>query len=123
MDGEQVTEEQLAFLVPDVTTKEEVIRNLGNPNVIWEDARVFAYDWVVRQGILVWAVGGGYQGYAGIEDIPKRYSFLIQFDEHDRVQSFEKVVRPSLQSYGDFLTEWVRNRDKAAPSNSNDESE
>lgn len=110
--GTPVTEEQLAFLVHNVTTKSEVMVHLGSPDVIWEDARLFAYNWVVRQGILVWAVGGGYSGAAGISDIPKPYILLIQFDDQDRVQRFERAVRPSNKSYGDFLKEWIADSDK-----------
>lgn len=110
--GTPVTEEQLAFLTLNVTTKSEVTVRLGSPDVIWEEARLFAYNWVVRQGILVWAVGGGYSGAAGIYDVPKHYMLLIQFDDQDRVQRFERVVRPSFKSYGDFLKEWIGDSDK-----------
>jgi hypothetical protein len=110
--GTPVTEEQLVFLAPNITTKSEVTARLGSPDVIWEDARLFAYNWVVRQGILIWAVGAGYSGRTGILDIPKRYMLLIQFDEQDRVQRFERAVRPSYKSYGDFLKEWIGDSDK-----------
>lgn len=108
--GTPVTNEQLVFLVSNVTTKSEVIEHLGIPDVIWEEARLFAYNWVARQGILIWAVGGGYSGAAGISDIPQRYILLIQFDDQDRVQHFERAVRPSDKSYGGFLKEWVDRR-------------
>lgn len=110
--GTPVTNEQLIFLAPNVTTKNEVMDRLGSPDVIWEEARLFTYNWVVRQGILIWAVGGGYSGAAGILDIPKRYMLLIQFDDQDRVQRFERAVRPSYKSYGDFLKEWIGDSDK-----------
>jgi len=110
--GTPVTEEQLVFLASNVTTKSEVIDRLGSPDVIWEEARLFVYNWVVRQGILIWAVGGGYSGAAGISDIPKHYMLLIQFDDQDRVQRFERAVRPSYKSYGDFLKEWIGDSDK-----------
>lgn len=110
--GTPVTEEQLVFLALNVTTKSEVTVRLGSPDVIWEEARLFAYNWVMRQGILVWAVGGGYSGAAGISDIPKRYMLLIQFDDQDRVQRFERAVRPPYKSYGDFLKEWIGDSDK-----------
>lgn len=116
--GKPVTQEQLAFLVPNVTTKKEVIQHVGSPNVIWEEANVFAYDWVVRQGVLIWAVGGGAgpaSAAAGVSDIPKRYKLLIQFDGQDRVRRFETVVWPTHMSYGDFLKEWVRDSDKSSP--------
>jgi len=87
--GKPVREEQLSFLKPNITTKQDVIERLGNPNVIWEDVRVFAYNWDMRQGILFWAVGAYYSGGMGTEDIPKHYALLIQFDEQDRVQRFD----------------------------------
>jgi hypothetical protein len=104
--GNPVTEEQLVFLAPDVTTKSEVITRLGSPDVIWEEARLFVYNWEMRQAILIWAVGGGYSGAAGAWDVPKYYMLLIQFDDQDRVERFERAVRPPYKSYGDFLKEW-----------------
>ncbi len=106
--GKPVTEEQLSFLAPKVTTKREVIERLGSPNVIWQDARVLAYNWEMRQGILFWVVSGYTTGAAGAEDIPKHYVLLIRFDEQDRVERFERTVRPSTMSYGEFLERWLK---------------
>lgn len=110
--GTPVAEEQLAFIVPNTTTRSEVVARLGNPDVVWEEARLFVYNWEMRQGILVWAVGAYYSGAAGVADIPKHYMLLIQFDDQDRVQRFERAVRPARETYGDFLKEWIRNPDK-----------
>lgn len=105
--GKPVTPDQLAFLKPGITTKTEVMNRLGSPGTIWEDARLYAYEWTMRQGILVWAIGGGYTGAAGVENLEKRYMLLIQFDGRDRVRRFEKIVRPAFKTYGDILKEWV----------------
>lgn len=113
--GKPVTDEQLAFLAPKITTQEEVIERLGSPNVIWEDARVFAYNWEMRQGILFWAVGGYATGAAGMKDIPKNYLLLIQFDEQNRVMRFTRTVRPLSQSYADCLKEWLKNSSTQSP--------
>ena len=115
LSGKQVKDEQLSFLAPGVTTRQEVIERLGNPAVIWEDARVFVYRWEMRQGILFWAVGAYYSGALGMTDLPKKYLFLIRFDEQDRVQRFERTVCPSFRSYSDCLTEWVRAETKKPP--------
>lgn len=123
LEGKRVTQEQMAFLTPNVTTKKEVIDRLGSPDVIWEDARVFVYQWVMRWGFLFCAVGGYTTGGAGIEDIPKKYGLLIQFDEQDRLRRFEKVVFPAFKSYGDFLKEWVGNFDKTSPPSGGDRKE
>jgi hypothetical protein len=111
--GTPVTEKQLAFLAPNVTTKSEVIARLSSPDVIWEEARLFAYNWVVQQGTLVWAVFGVYSSAAGTADIPKRHMLLIQFDDQDRVLRFERAVRPLHKSYGDFLKDWVADSDRS----------
>jgi len=115
--GKAVSEEQLSFLRPNITTKRDVIERLGNPNVIWEDVRIFVYNWDMRQGILFWAVGGYGSGAAGITDIPKRYVLLIEFNEHDRIQRFERTVRPLSRSFTDFLKEWAKNSSPQSPSN------
>lgn len=105
--GKPVSEEQLAFLDPGVTTQREVVDRLGQPDAIWDEARLYTYHWAMRQGILLWAVGGGYSGAAGMTDLPRNYLLLIQFDEDDRVQRFERAVRPALEPYGEFLEKWV----------------
>jgi outer membrane protein assembly factor BamE (lipoprotein component of BamABCDE complex) len=108
LGGKPVSEKQLAFLAPEVTTKREVLERLGSPNVIWEDARVFAYKWEMRQGILFWVISGYTTGAAGAEDIPKRYVLLVQFDGQDRVERFERAVRPGSMSYGKFIEGWLK---------------
>lgn len=114
LSGKQVKEEQFSFLSPSITTKQEVFERLGNPTVIWEDARVFVYRWEMRQGILFWAVGAYYSAALGMTDVPKKYLFLIRFDEQDRVQHFEKAVCSPYRSYAECLIEWVRDSSKKA---------
>jgi hypothetical protein len=121
LDGKPITEEQLAFLSPGVTTTQEVVERLGKPIVIWEEARVFVYNWKMRQGILFWAVGGASQGAmaggAGMTDIPRHYLLLIRFDEQERVRYFERAVCPLNVSYSEFLKEWVGNTSATPPRN------
>lgn len=107
LSGRPVTEEQLAFIKAGETTKKELVDRLGQPQIIWEPAQVYVYEWDVRAGVLIWAVGGGYSGAAGVTDLLERNVFLIEFDDSDYVRRFEKSERPIFQSYGDFLREWA----------------
>lgn len=107
--GKPVNDEQLSFFKPKITTKKEVIEHLGNPNIIWEDARVFVYSWEIRQGILFWAAGAYYTGAAGMKDIPNHYLLIVRFDKQGRVVDFTRTTRPFFQPYADFLTEWLKN--------------
>ncbi len=105
--GKPVTEAQLAFLVPKATMKQEVVERLGSPNFVWEDARLFGYNWEMRQGMLIWFIGAAAGGAGGVANILEFHLFLIQFDADDRALRWEAVVRPSSQSFPDFLREWV----------------
>jgi outer membrane protein assembly factor BamE (lipoprotein component of BamABCDE complex) len=106
--GTPVQDEQLAFLVAHTTTKEQVIDQLGNPDMIWEEANLFAYNWEMRKGVLIWAVAGQFSMAGGVSNIGKQYALLLRFDDKDRLTRFEKVVRPTSKSYGDFLKDWIQ---------------
>lgn len=119
MAGRPVTEFQQSFIRPGETTREEVIRHLGQPFIIWEDARVFIYRWDMRQGILVWAPiwpSGQVWGTpiwtpnldrADILDVPKHYLLLIQFDGNNIVRRFERTTRHPSRTVPEFLMDWL----------------
>jgi hypothetical protein len=112
LEGKRLKEEDLDFLTPGMT-KQEVAERLGSPTVIWEDARVFAYEWVVRQGELVGiAITPAPVPVWG--DIPKTYRLLIQFDEQDKILRFERKSS-TFQSLPDALREFVA-QPETAPS-------
>ena len=79
--GRKISEEQLSPIRPGITTKKEVVERLGEPTVIWEDERIFAYNWQMRWGILFVVAGGHGAGYAGAVDIANKYVLLIRFAE------------------------------------------
>ncbi len=112
LSGRRITDEDLLFLQPSVTTKADVIGLLGEPTVFWEDENVFAYDWEMRQGILLWAVGGGYSGAAGVMDLPKPYVLLIQFDQNGHLKRFETTTPSPFDSYGEHLLDWIEQQEE-----------
>ena len=105
--GDQIANEELNFIRPGITTKEEVVERLNDPDVIWEEERIFAYNWQMRWGILFWAVGHGLQVAGGAEDIATKYVLLIRFDPIDRVERFEVIHRSRFDSYGEHLEKWL----------------
>lgn len=118
LTGRPVTQEQLALLASNDATKDEVIRHLGQPDIIWEDAQLFIYRWQMRQGILLWAVGGmsggATSGGGGVTDIPRQYFVIVQFDEADRVVRFDRTGRSLWESDADFLKKWLTDHPKPA---------
>lgn len=108
LEGRPVTEFQQSFIKPGVTTREDVLRHLGQPYIIWEDARVFVYRWDMRQGIFVWIVTDGRQIAGDAHDVPKHYLLLVQFDGDNVVSRSERTTRPLSRSAPDFLMDWVQ---------------
>ena len=104
--GTEVTHEDLAFLQPSITTKEDVIQRFGNPTFLWRDENIFVYRWVKQKGVMLWALAGGYSATFGATDVSQEFAFLLKFDSGDRFVSSEIVEKPAMQSYGDFLLEW-----------------
>ena len=113
LSGERITTEQLVFIERGVTSKLEIIDQLGQPNVYLIDKNIYAYDWQTRQAIMIWAIGNGYTGSVGAIDIPKNYVLLIQFDAQDILKNYEITTRPWFESYGDHLMEWIHADEKS----------
>jgi hypothetical protein len=106
--GQPVIDAQMAFFRIGETTAAEVQAKLGPATVIWDEARIHAYHWDLRGGVLVWAIGAPNGGAAGSIPLRTRHALLIQFDEAGRVQRFERVERPWNQPYDAFLRNWAQ---------------
>jgi len=85
-------EEKTTFMVKNMTSKEEVLLNLGEPDLVLNRERIFVYRWeMVAAYFAVGAYGGGAVGPI------QRTSFLIiEFDDKNRVSRHE--IRGSVFS-------------------------
>ncbi len=82
-----VTADTAAALQPGVTTKEDVLLQLGEPDVASSDERQLGYRWTMVRAI--WFVGG-YGGGAG-GTVTKSSLLQLSFDEHDVLTSLQVV--------------------------------
>ena len=122
--GRPITDEELSFLEPNLTTKADVIGLLGEPTVFWQDEDVFAYDWGMLQAVMPWILPGPYTAAYGVEHIGSKYILLIQFDENDLVKRFERTRRSPFDSYGEHLLDWIEQqegRESTSPHQENGE--
>jgi hypothetical protein len=81
----EIGESDIAFLSAGRTTREDVLLQFGEPDLVLNDQRIIIYHWSVSHGY--WLIGGGYSGYAG--PIPKDYLFMLEFDGEGRLNRFE----------------------------------
>lgn len=84
--------EKTTFMVRDTTSKEEVLLNLGEPDLVLNHERIFVYRWEMVAAYF--AVGGYGAGAAG--PIQRTNFLIIEFDDRDKVSRHE--VRGSVFS-------------------------
>lgn len=66
-----------------VTTREEVLLLLGEPDVASEDGQVLGYAWTKVGAIVI--VTGGYGGGGAAGEIGKSFALKLTFDADDRL--------------------------------------
>jgi hypothetical protein len=82
-----IEEETISFFRNLITTREDVLLNLGEPEYAWEGGRKFVYRWKSVHAYLVYAFG--YAG--GVQSLGGEYLLLIQFDTDNRILRYEIV--------------------------------
>jgi hypothetical protein len=117
--GYKISEETIAFIQPGVTTRAEVIENLGPPLMELPDIGVVAYSWgklratAGRARMAEPSMPGRRMGYAVAPEAPEesglveaqRWICCIASDPTGRVQRVERV---KLEEQGVSLEQAVR---------------
>jgi hypothetical protein len=104
-----VTPEQVKFIVPDQTTRPEVIARLGDQFRDSPRLPVLAYSWQKPAVRWVWwsfVVGNGAAGGGGCYENYWR-AFFIRFDADGRVAASKFVSLCDRQSLDEQLEDWA----------------
>ena len=114
--GKEIRSEQLTFITPGGTNREDVIRELGEPYAELPDLRIVVYRWETNRGEVMWAAGGGGGATGGRLPANTSYSLLIAFDPADRVVTFEKMESPwPWESPREQALKWAEAQHLAVP--------
>ena len=113
LSGEKISDKQLVFIEQGITSKSEIIDQLGPPDIHLLDTNIFAYNWQTRQAIMIWVIGGGEGAAFGAVNIPKNYMLLLRFDSEDIVKNYGITTRSLGKSIGDHLMEWIQEDEKS----------
>ncbi|MBP2673171.1 MAG: hypothetical protein H6Q84_11 [Deltaproteobacteria bacterium] len=83
LQGEKkcIDEKTLSFIVPGVTTKDDVIGKIGFPSRMLRGGAVYGYDWETASWLVILA--GYTTAAAGV--LEKNHVLLIAFDGNGRV--------------------------------------
>lgn len=122
LSGRKITSENIAFIEQGITSRSDVIQELGPPYMDLKELRTIAYSWVVLSAYMPWVA---FPGVIGLEEIPKSYVLLIAFDKDDHVSKFEIKERWPLDTVKSHAIKWIEreNLDVPKPPNEFVESE
>ena len=95
--GREFNNTQLEFIEINVTTKEQIIEQLGKPD--WQDDQIFAYHYLKHYGYLCSLP-------TSCKDIIIAYSLIIKFNECDRVLCHKITSRPADKLFSEFIKDW-----------------
>jgi outer membrane protein assembly factor BamE (lipoprotein component of BamABCDE complex) len=86
----QIPPKTINLVKPGITTREQVLLNLGEPDIVADNDAAFVYLWCPVEGyfiIGVGAAGGGVGGGGGMAPLPRMYCVIIKFDDQGIVRS------------------------------------
>lgn len=94
----RIEQSALSFIESGVTTREDVLLRLGEPDVVWHDERFFAYRWITVTGYVFMA--GGNSGAAVPMD-KDRHDLVIEFNDTGQVLHYQDIRRWGARRHGE----------------------
>lgn len=119
MSGRKITSENTAFIKQGITGRNDVLKELGRPDMDFKELRTVAYTWEVLGAYMPWVIGGPYAAAGGVKEISKPYILMINFDKEDRVSKFVIKERWPLDTVRSHAMKWIEreNLDVLKPPN------
>lgn len=102
-------QERLGFIRTGATPKEEVLLSLGEPDMVRQREKIFAYVWVMVSGYWFYFIPGGYAPpAAGAGTFSNPHILLIEFDDAHVIKRFElkQLGVFSLRNLTDEIMRW-----------------
>ncbi|HZK81442.1 MAG TPA: hypothetical protein VFC46_10255 [Humisphaera sp.] len=116
MQPRVISQEQSRFLQDGVTTREQVLVTLGEPDYWWDGERVFAYQWSTSDVAAIYfpfsITPTGASGPLGV--FSKGNYLLIEFDNSGRMQRHERKQDNALHRIplDDLRKQWPSDQGK-----------
>ncbi len=106
--GKRIQAEDLSFVQPGETTRDDVVKSLGEPWAHYQDLGVMVYYWETLEGHWIWGIWAIEASAGGAEEITRLHYLFIQLDERDRVQRYEFIKSPNNVPTKDLAIQWSK---------------
>ncbi|GDY23293.1 hypothetical protein LBMAG56_46400 [Verrucomicrobiota bacterium] len=106
--GKKLTPDDVAFVQPGMTTRQHIIRELGQPWAFYEDSHVMVYYGEQRVGF--WAAGLAPLTHAPAPmdggEITRLHYLFVKLDQRDRVERLGFVKATHRTKTRDVVKKW-----------------
>ena len=109
--GKVMTREQVSFIVPGKTTREDVIARLGDQFRSSPRLPALAYSWEKPATGWGWGIGAEAGGAGGHVERSLWRAFFVRFDDSERVVSVKFVSLSGRKSLDEELENWAAKKD------------
>ena len=119
------SEDTLTLFTPGISTADDVVEMLGQPDVIWETGHIYVYTWKHLQAEMPFIIPGPPAApgiAAGVVPFTTDEALLILFDNAGCVRRIARATKSPLESYGDFLRGWLKQSGEPRTEPQSDES-
>jgi len=106
--GQIIHHDQVAFVVPELTTRAELVEHLGGNFVASLRQPALAYTWELPGGRGVWWFGSEYYATAGEFEWSRWRSFFVLFDDRGLVRRIQFKHLSSRHSLHEQLENWAQ---------------
>lgn len=111
--GSAVTEDEVRSKVSIGENESDVKALLGEPTINFGPRKVFVYQWSIRKGSVLWALGGPGGGAAGAEPLVMSHLLFIAFDPDGKVLKTGTAEYKPSESMAEQVREWLASNDLA----------
>jgi outer membrane protein assembly factor BamE (lipoprotein component of BamABCDE complex) len=103
--GHRIGADTISFITPGITTKQEVLENLGSPLLDLEGGRLIAYYWETTGKLKAsWFWFGREGGEIGPKQ--KQWAFCVAFDVSGRVTRRATISTENDETVRDAVLKW-----------------
>jgi hypothetical protein len=121
-EKQRFSEEVPTYFTLGISTVDDVVETLGQPDIIWETEHIYVYTWKHLQAEMPFFIPGPGKLAAGAVPFTSDEALLILFDDAGCMRRIGRATKSPFESYGEFLRDWLKQSGEPRTEPQSDES-
>jgi hypothetical protein len=108
--GTRIQAEDLWFVRPGQTTRDELVSSFGEPWAYYRDLGVVVYYWETLDGHWIGGVFDNEDSVSGSMDITRLHYLFVKLDDRDRVQNYDFMTASPNTPTKELVIRWSKHK-------------